>query len=228
MSDEALMGELRSALADGQSVGVFGGVAKLLGKGDASQQVLDYLEPQFARWPEEIDRKAPWEWVTRACRGWKAPALRLATSVDASWHTFKAKHAVAFADSPDVRNIRKFRTDPKSTTEIGDEGVIAFAQSPHLESLVELEIWSNTASNEAVVVLLSSANLPSLRRLTLRGPRGTREAVDALFESPLFDTLTGLNFSNSSYSRDVTEDDKARISARLKANYERLEAERAG
>lgn len=223
MSDEALIKELRELMADQEPrEWLFKRVAERLGKGDISEPVLAYLEAEFATWPKTIKRRAPWEWVTRTCRGWKAPALALANHIDAAWKTLKPKQAAALFASPNVRNLRWFATEPKSRSHIADDGHYAIAASPYLKNLVTLEDWSRP-STEAVVALVSSHNLPSLRWINLRGALWNNAVLSALFEAPLFDTLVSIEMYNARIGSDVSAADRERLVAKLRENYERYE-----
>ena len=175
----------------------FNALAHKLGNGDVSEDILTFVEGYLSTWPTNIKRTAPYEWVSRTCRGWKAPALRLANCIEIRRKTFGAKNMIKLAASPNVANITRLENDPSTKTDIGDEGCIALAESSHFSNLTRLQLWdTNTVSEIGALALVNSPNMEGIEHLMMRFSRAnTNTVAEAFINSTRFSSLRHLDLT---------------------------------
>lgn len=122
----------------------------------------------------------------------RSPACARLTGLDFGWGSYQANR-IGADGARALATFTELRRLVLDFNPIGDAGLIAFAESSHLQALRSLSLKNSGIGDAGLVALAASAALPQLETLELTFNREiTHAGISALAESPRLATLSGL------------------------------------
>ena len=210
--DGSIIGDLRSLLARPPSATLFARICGRLGGCDLADEIVEYLAGQLARWPAQIRRPLPLEWLDRAraldeAQGWEhSPwaSFRLANTLDLrytrgddnEWWVLEGLAFVLERRPEALSSIRVLDAGWSSLAARPEEGPAHLLERlvacPGLGGLVELDLTGADVPWALLEALGDAAHLRELERLRLSNNVLGWEPLDVLARSPLLGQLTTL------------------------------------
>lgn len=170
---------------------------------------LPYCAQHLTRWPDDLARPAPPDWITRLKRGEEVPALALATELhvvatptrahdeqlirlrrvlDAPGTPLRALRVdgYTFWDEPDAQLVARLKREPDlewlevSEANLGGDGLIRLLGEAELGSLRRLDLQGNQIGTTGTRWLAAQPTLRGLARLDVRRNHLTQRALRQL------------------------------------------------
>ena len=201
LSAQALMGELRSILAQEKSwsllTSYISEYRKTFESEEGSAILIPYLLDHLS--PQEGMREMPQEWfkivdettiISHLCL--------LGNSLNLEDNNLGDVREIA--NSPHLQNLTSLNLGYNN---IGDEEAIEIANSPHLKNLIHLNLWANWIGDEGGRELANSPYLQNLTSLSLGINQLGSEGVKEIANSPYLKHLTYLNLEYNNIGEET-------------------------
>ena len=179
MKERELFGDLRALLARPPDPQIFLEICRLIPHGQISDPLFEYLRSQLERWPEDLGRPAPWNWVAGLLMGSGPRELELCNALELVDLRLEAS---LLAPALSCGHLTRILYVNLSGNRIGLGGLRALETSGVLPSLRHLILSKHQLGDEGIEVLVSGSLLSRLRTLVWSRGQLSVEGVEALCE----------------------------------------------
>lgn len=216
------IGTYRSILALPPSKAAFQSLCEELLAHPPQEEVVEYLAQKLERWPIEVARSAPWQWIEMVKQGHHCPEMQLCTVIKANDRSFDSFEAFErLIRSPHVTQVRGLDLsdnplDARWAASLGtsealsglthlamnscglDDDGLEHVLSSRVMRLRSLEVCVNDFDTRAGWHVASERSCQRLERLVWRNVRCRRESFWSLCVSPGLGQLHTLDLRGSS------------------------------
>jgi hypothetical protein len=214
-------GDIRSILARAPSEWNFAQLCWMLGGEDdlVEDHILVYVEEHLKRWPQDIRRHVPTEWLDLAAYTiWTHPGLAFCNAFKHEEHNHHdVTELKRVFEQPELANIKHLDLGSgwegrdlldilgQSSCEASfesltiryiylfEEQIQIISTRPNFTNLRVLDLRYTSLRDEELMLLANSPTLRSLEELRLQGNRFTSTGIQALAKSPILANVNTLD-----------------------------------
>jgi hypothetical protein len=205
MALESGFGGLRSLMQEAPSESVWTRLVALLDawpRETLESEALPYVCDHLRRWPEELDRCAPYRWEAEAFEAGSSPRLLACATLWLQFDRVEEEQLERLLRCPHARNLRTINLD-LSECGMSAENMSLLASSASFDALktlsLEMALDRGERGLETLRILASARRLPGLRRLSLMANELTAEALRVLRSGGFLERLTHLDLAYNNF-----------------------------